>query len=83
MKGQDMTEQVTAAELEAFVERIESINGDIAEYTDTRKEIYAELKSRGFCAKTVRKIVALRKKRPDQRAEEEAVEQLYREALGL
>lgn len=79
-----MTEpNVTADELAAFVQRIETQNERIADETEGRKEIYEELAGRGYCKKTVRKIVALRKKKPDQIAEEEAIEHLYREVLGL
>ena len=79
----DTTYTVTAEELRAFVERIESINGDIAEYTETRKEIYAEARGRGYCTKTFRRVVADRKKRADELAEQEAVLELYKQALGM
>jgi uncharacterized protein (UPF0335 family) len=78
-----MPDNIAAEELASFVERIESINAEIADHTDARKEVYAELKGRGYCGKTVRKIVALRKKNRDQLAEEENIEAIYREALGL
>ena len=74
---------VTADELREIVERIEHQNAAIADETEARKEIYDDAKSRGYCTKTIRKIVALRKKEADERAEEEAIEELYREALGL
>jgi uncharacterized protein (UPF0335 family) len=79
----DTTYTVTAEELRAFVERIESINGDIAEYTETRKEIYAEARGRGYCTKTLSRVVADRKKRADELAEQEAVLELYKQALGM
>lgn len=75
--------QITAAELRQFVERIEAVNAQIAAHTEDRKEVYAELKGRGYCVKTVRKIVSLRKKSRDALAEEDAIEAIYREALGL
>lgn len=80
-----MTDTYTVAgdELRQFIERIETQNEQIATETEARKEIYAELKGRGYCAKTIRKIVAMRKKSRDQLAEEEAVEELYRSALGI
>jgi uncharacterized protein (UPF0335 family) len=75
--------EVTADDLRQFVERIEAQNARISDETEARKEIYAEAKGRGYCTKTIRKIVALRKKRADEIAEEEAIEAMYREALGL
>lgn len=75
--------EVTAEELLQFIERIETQNAAIADETEARKEIYAEAKGRGYCTKTMRKIVALRKKRADDIAEEEAIESMYRAALGM
>jgi uncharacterized protein (UPF0335 family) len=77
------TINATPSELRAFIERIEMQNAFIKDYTEARKEIYDDAKSRGFCTKTIRKIVSLRQKQADQIAEEEAIEQLYREALGM
>ena len=75
--------EVTAEELLQFIERIETQNAAIADETEARKEIYSEAKGRGYCTKTIRKIVALRKKRADDLAEEEAIESMYRAALGM
>jgi uncharacterized protein (UPF0335 family) len=75
--------EVTAEELLQFIERIETQNAAIADATEARKEIYSEAKGRGYCTKTIRKIVALRKKRADDIAEEEAIESMYRAALGM
>ena len=75
--------EVTAEELLQFIERIETQNAAISGETEARKEIYAEAKGRGYCTKTIRKIVALRKKRADDIAEEEAIETMYRAALGM
>ena len=75
--------EVTAEELLQFIERIETQNAAIADETEARKAIYSEAKGRGYCTKTIRKIVALRKKRADDIAEEEAIETMYRAALGM
>jgi uncharacterized protein (UPF0335 family) len=78
-----MSEQVTADELQAFVERIEAQNERIKEETEARKEIYAEAKGRGYDVKIIRKVVAMRKKRADDLAEEEALTDTYKRALGM
>jgi uncharacterized protein (UPF0335 family) len=70
-------------ELLQIVERIEAQNATIADETEIRKAIYAEAKSSGYDAKVLRKVVALRKKRADEVAEEEAIEMTYRAALGM
>ena len=79
----NITEEVHSDELRQFVERIEAQNARISDEIEARKEIYAEAKGRGYCTKTIRKIVALRKKRADEIAEEEAIEEIYRSALGM
>jgi uncharacterized protein (UPF0335 family) len=70
-------------ELLQIVERIEAQNATISDETEVRKAIYAEAKSSGFDVKVLRKVVALRKKRADEVAEEDAIEMMYREALGM
>ena len=70
-------------ELLQIVERIEAQNEFIAVALKWRKAIYAEAKSSGYDAKVLRKVVALRKKRADDLAEEEVIETMYRSALGM
>lgn len=74
---------VAAEELKQFVERIEHLEEEKAAIAGDIKEVYAELKGRGFDAKAIRKIIALRKKALEERAEEEAILELYLQALGM
>jgi uncharacterized protein (UPF0335 family) len=77
------TTQVSAAQLRAVVERIERLEEEKAAVTAQIKEVYDEAKGAGFDAKILRKIVALRKKKPEERTEEEAMLELYMHALGM
>ncbi|QDP48421.1 MAG: putative double-stranded DNA-binding protein [Prokaryotic dsDNA virus sp.] len=77
------TYRVTAEELRAFIERLERLDAEKRDISDQAKDVMAECKGRGYDTKAVRKVIALRKKTRDQIAEEEAVEAMYREALGL
>ena len=43
----------------------------------------AEAKARGYDIKALRRIIAMRKKHPEDIAEEESVVELYREVLGM
>jgi len=43
----------------------------------------AEAKGRGYDTKVMRKVIALRKRDQDDIAEEEAVLEMYKEALGM
>ena len=47
------------------------------------KEVKAEAKARGYDVKVLTKIIAERKRSADDLSEEEAVAQMYREALGM
>lgn len=75
--------RVTADELRQFVERYERLEMEKKDLADHQKEVMAEAKSRGYDTKVLRKIVALRKRDKDDIAEEEAVLEMYKEALGM
>lgn len=70
-------------ELRQFIEQIEAAEAEKADAADLIKQHYAEAKARGYNAKIMRRIVALRKRDRDELAEAEAIEQMYREALGM
>lgn len=76
-------EGVAAAELRQFIERVEQLENDKAEIADDIKEVYAEIKGRGYDAKIVREIVRIRRKDAAERKEAEAILELYMNALGM
>lgn len=78
-----MTEQVTADELRQFIERYEQLAAEKQDVADQQVELMAELKGRGYDGKAFKEVIRLRKMKPDQRAEFEAVVDLYRSAAGL
>jgi uncharacterized protein (UPF0335 family) len=47
------------------------------------KDVYAEAKGTGFDTKALRRIISLRKKDHAERQEEEAILELYMQALGM
>ncbi|WP_066598937.1 DUF2312 domain-containing protein [Celeribacter halophilus] len=79
----DNTYRVTADELRSFVERFETLEVEKKEIADQQKEVMAEAKGRGFDTKALRKLIALRKKSADEIAEEEAILDMYKEAMGM
>lgn len=79
----DATYRVTANELRAFVERFERLDAEKKDLAEQQKEVMDEAKGRGYDTKVLRKIVALRKRDKDDIAEEEAVMEMYKEALGM
>ncbi len=78
-----MTDQVTAAELLQFIDRHEQLDAQKKGVSDEQKGLMSELKGRGYDQKAFKEVIRLRKMRPDQRAEFEAVVELYRAAAGL
>ncbi|HEX2509392.1 MAG TPA: DUF2312 domain-containing protein [Microvirga sp.] len=77
------TESVAADQLKSFIERIERLEEEKAGIAGDIKEIYAEAKGNGFDTKVMRKIIALRKRDYAERQEEEAILELYLQALGM
>lgn len=79
----DDSYRVTADELRQFIERYERLEAEKKDIADQQKEVMAEAKARGYDIKAMRALIALRKKTSDDIAEEEAVLQMYREAMGM
>jgi len=75
--------KVTAEELRQFVERYERLEAEKKDIAEQQKEVMSEAKGRGYDTKVLRKVISLRKKAPDEIAEEDAVLQMYKEALGM
>jgi uncharacterized protein (UPF0335 family) len=74
---------VSAEELRQFIERYEHLDAEKKDIADQMKEVMAEAKGRGYDTKALRKIIALRKRDRDDLAEEEAVMEVYKAALGM
>lgn len=79
----DATSTVAAQELRQFIERYERLEAEKKDIADAQKEVMAEAKGRGYDTKVMRKIIALRKRDKNDIAEEEAVLEMYKEALGM
>ena len=81
--SQDEAQAVAVAQLRAFIERIERLEEEKKTISDDIKEVYSEAKNSGFDAKAIRAIIRLRKKEDKERQEEEAMIDLYKDALGM
>ena len=79
----DANYRVTANELRQFIERFERLEAEKKDISDQQKEVMSEAKSGGYDTKVIRKVIALRKRDKDDIAEEEAVLEMYKEALGM
>lgn len=79
----DNTYAVTAEELRQFVERAEQLAAEKKDIAEQEKELFAEAKGRGYDTKVMRKVIALRKRKPDDIAEEDAILEMYKAAMGM
>lgn len=76
-------DEVAKEQLTAFVERIERLEEEKKGIADDIKEVYAEAKGNGFDVKVLRKVISVRKQDASERAEQEAILDLYLAALGM
>jgi uncharacterized protein (UPF0335 family) len=74
---------VAAAELKQFVERVEHLEEEKKAISDDIKDVFAEMKGRGFDTKVVRQILRIRKQDHAERLEMEAILDLYMTALNM
>lgn len=79
----DQSYRVTADELRQFIERIERLDAERKDLAEQQKEVMAEAKGRGYDTKVMRKLISMRKRDKDDIAEEEAILEMYKEALGM
>jgi uncharacterized protein (UPF0335 family) len=77
------TENVTGAQLKAFIERVERLEKEKQTIADDIKEVFAEMKGAGFDTKTVREIIRIRKQDKAERQEAESILEMYKTALGM
>ncbi|MDB4168958.1 DUF2312 domain-containing protein [Planktomarina sp.] len=83
MSEVDSSYRVTADELRQFIERIERLDAEKKDLAEQQKEVMAEAKGRGYDTKVMRKLITLRKRDQNDIAEEEAILEMYKEALGM
>jgi uncharacterized protein (UPF0335 family) len=74
---------VTADELRQFIERAEQLISEKQALQGDISDLFAEAKGRGYDTKVMKKVIALRKRKADDIAEEEAVLDMYKSALGM
>jgi uncharacterized protein (UPF0335 family) len=78
-----MTIEATDDRLRLLIERIERLAEEQQGIADDIKDVYSEAKAVGYDTKILRQVIRLRKMRPDDRREMEAVLAAYMAALGL
>ena len=81
--GSDAAYNVTADELRQFIEQFEHLEAEKKDITEQQKDIMSEAKARGYDTAVMKKIIAMRRRDRDDLAEEEAILDIYKQALGM
>lgn len=76
----DQMGQATREKLRQFIARIERLEAEKAELATDIRDVYSEMKTFGLDTKVMRKLISLRKQDENERAEMEALLELYLEA---
>lgn len=82
-KEQPVEAGIAREVLSQFVDRIERLDEEKSDLSQDIRDIYLEAKGNGFDPKVMRKIVVLRKKDRHELDEEEAILEIYKQALGM
>ncbi|UNJ22094.1 hypothetical protein [Microcystis phage vB_MweS-yong2] len=69
-------------QLKSIVQRIERLEEEKKTIADDIKEVFLEAKANGYDVKVLRKVISIRKRDPRERQEEEAILDLYLQAVG-
>lgn len=73
----------TTEQIRSIVERYERLEAEKKDIADLQKEVMHEAKGNGFDVPALKAIIGMRKKSPDDLAEEQAVLEMYMHALGM
>ena len=69
--------------LRAFLERIMRIRAEKKDLADDEAAVFAEAKSEGFAPKYMRAVLKLMEVKPSERDENEAMMEIYQQAVGM
>jgi uncharacterized protein (UPF0335 family) len=72
---------IAGDQLRTIVERIETVEEEIKELTEAKKEIYQEAKGNGFDVKILREVIRVRKQNQAERDEQETLLDSYLDAI--
>lgn len=69
--------------LKSFIERVERLEKERRALSADIREVFAEAKGAGFDIKIMRMVIRLRRMDEDDLAEQEALFDIYKRALGM
>src|SRR3954465_11589578 len=73
--------EIAGDQLRTIVERIEQVEEEIKELTESKKEIYQEAKGNGYDVKILREVIRVRKQDQQERDEKETLLDIYLQAI--
>lgn len=76
-------ENIAADDIKAFIDRVERMESDKDNIMADIKELYLEVKAKGYDTKIIKKIVSIRKKNAQELKEEEELLHIYMHAIGM
>lgn len=79
----DAAYAVAADELRQFIEQYEHLEAEKKDITEQQADVMTEAKARGYDTKVMKKIIAMRKRYKNDLAEEMAIMDIYKAALGM
>lgn len=79
----NMATQKARDAVKSYVERVERLAEEKQTITDDIKDIFAEAKGLGFDVGAMRKVIARRKRDREEVVAEDAMIELFEEALGI
>lgn len=74
---------VAKEQIKSIVERVERMEEEKKVIADDIRDIFAEAKGNGMDVKALRTIVRMRKQDANERAEQDAILELYMQAMGM
>ncbi|KZY93718.1 MULTISPECIES: DUF2312 domain-containing protein [unclassified Erythrobacter] len=75
--------EATDDRLRLLIERIERLEEEKKGIAEDIRDVFAEAKAVGYDTKIMRKVISLRRMKPDERSEEETILDTYKAALGM
>jgi uncharacterized protein (UPF0335 family) len=78
-----MIEVIAKEQLMQFINRLEKLEQEKSERAEDMKEVFAEAKFKGFDIIAMKQVLKLKKLDKEKLAEQEAILELYRQALNL
>ena len=70
-------------QLKSFVDRIERLEEEKKDISDSIRDVFMEAKASGFDLKALKTILRIRKTDLNDRKEQEAIVDMYLQALGI